>query len=239
MIENVIMQSQSFSKIRTLRFRFHCINQETVDLMEVLINFCSGLEYFEFGGFLEGGIDKSMANYDWVRNLKGFAVYLTLKSSKIPINLRSKLTEKLESLHLKTLSEITQIPSEFTNLKELCFSSIHEFDLLENLIAETEFFHHLLQREMPNLIRLNIRDLEWLAITRESKMMQWLTKLMHSLEYLCVNLRDSELFHFMETVTLMVEESNIKDTAIKIRCENKTSMIWSPKKGKTIRETFL
>ena len=157
----ILNQCDTFPNIKTLLIQ----SRDVGDLgyidpsLENLIACCSGLEYFRMDreGVEEFDGDEAFSDYQWATNLKGVALD---EQNIVSVNVCSALTEKLESLHLPTLSVMNEMKCKLTNLKELCLGRwAVRFD--DEAVHEPEYRRSLLLSELPNLKKINFCSTSW------------------------------------------------------------------------------
>jgi len=194
----VLNQCDSFPNIKQLRV-LPVDDPENVrsfdPALRLLVERCNNLEYFEFDQNLCEEVD--MNDFEWIRNLKGIAFHVEnplvddLEEEEREFNdkaiiynsVHSKITDRLESLHLCHPRAISAINCTLVNLEELC---IHR--IFHNETLNKRDFRFWLKYDLRNLKRLN---LDWIPLGEmmgdegnNHALILWLRKMLETMEYL-------------------------------------------------------
>ena len=226
----ILNQSDTFPNIKTLRllpypgFELGYIDPSLRDL----ICCCSGLEYFRMDREGRDELDgnDAFSDYEWARNLKGVAFD---EQNTVSVKVYSALTEKLESLHLPTLSMMNDMKCKLINLKELCLQRwAKPYGFNDEAVHKPEYRRSLLQTEMPNLRRLHFGNTSWTRKIMElDDMILWLQRLLKTVEYMSFSFGDEHVPHFMNALLRMVSGSNVTGRPLELRLNYMDKQKWS------------
>ena len=214
----VLDQSETFPNLRRVRIIAgeHSYQWYQAKCLRQLM--CrSAVEFFECDLRLTSGVsDFDLGDCEWAGNLKGIAFdsHDQTLNERDPIyqKVYSKISHKLESLHLVDPKVINDIDGKLENLQELCIC------VSEKKKVKYKDYRILLKQNMGNLQRLHLNLNFW---TKKKAQRGLIEKALDKLEYLCITFRDEEVYWIEKALYRALKTMNAVDRAFKLRINHR------------------
>ena len=223
-LKNIILnQSPAFPNLNELHV--YCGDENLDEQMVYFRRLIrrSNIEHLEFHGMCF--VNTGFRNYKWVRKLRGVAfsadrICSTLDASSITRRVHSKLTDKLESLHVEERIIDDDFKGKLVNLKELCirvgFDGSLDYD---------EAYRLLLNEQMPKLKRFHFHRPFWREIRTNEPFALWLQKVLKTVEYFCYDVRLKDIPRTFKLIRFALLAVTPRTRQLKIRINRYTGSL--------------